>query len=485
MSSLVSKKFQDLNVTVYGTYDKPLFKAKDIGNLLGIKNIRESIKNFNEKQKGVILTDTPGGSQEVIMLTEHGLHELLFISRKPIAKTFRGWVSDIIVEIRKTGEYKINKETKMLATNDYIVDQFDKKSIAYIGIVEENEDYTIAKYGHTSDIKRRTNAHRNTYGGQFNMSFALESKAHYEVEKQIQNHNDLQSRKVKNYKDQEFKELLRLDKNFTMDNLIDAMKLINLNISKNSSLELEKERTKQIEAQEKTKQMEIQLKMMELQSKQQVIPIQQEEPVIINQVQEQPIIQEETVIQIPDVKDFLEIVPKSKIYLLVILQKYPGNEMYLDTGYNNYHGYSDFFKKKVEMEIEETFCKKAIKNNGRIYYDNIRLVGCTSFYSENVYKSFVETHVSIPVKEVRFQKIPPGMFKYKVEYNELIDMFYEFAKNVPAFHEIKYENIRLNSIVYTQLYKADFIEMICKICQVKAPSYTSKNIRYFNGITLA
>jgi hypothetical protein len=137
------------------------------------------------------------------------------------------------------------------------------------------------------------------------------------------------------------------------------------------------------------------------------------------------------------------------------------------------------------MEIEETFCKKAIKNNGRIYYDNIRLVGCTSFYSENVYKSFVETHVSIPVKEVRFQKIPPGMFKYKVEYNELIDMFYEFAKNVPAFHEIKYENVRLNSIVYTQLYKADFIEMICKICQVKAPSYTSKNIRYFNGITLA
>jgi hypothetical protein len=54
-----------------------------------------------------------------------------------------------------------------------------------------------------------------------------------------------------------------------------------------------------------------------------------------------------------------------------------------------YHGYSDFFKKKVEMEIEETFCKKAIKNNGRIYYENLRLVGCTSFYSENVYKSFV------------------------------------------------------------------------------------------------
>jgi hypothetical protein len=51
--NLLVKEFNGLNIEVHGTYDEPLFKAKDIGDLLGMRNIREVIKNFNEKQKGV------------------------------------------------------------------------------------------------------------------------------------------------------------------------------------------------------------------------------------------------------------------------------------------------------------------------------------------------------------------------------------------------------------------------------------------------
>ena len=73
-TSLIVKEFNGLNIQVYGTYEEPLFKAKDIGELLEIKNIRDSIKNFNDKQKGVVLTDTLRGKQEVIFLTEQGLY---------------------------------------------------------------------------------------------------------------------------------------------------------------------------------------------------------------------------------------------------------------------------------------------------------------------------------------------------------------------------------------------------------------------------
>jgi prophage antirepressor-like protein len=48
--NLLIKQFNGLNIQVYGTYDEPLFKAKDIGDLLGMSNIREVIKNFNNKQ---------------------------------------------------------------------------------------------------------------------------------------------------------------------------------------------------------------------------------------------------------------------------------------------------------------------------------------------------------------------------------------------------------------------------------------------------
>ncbi len=33
--------------------DQVMVKAKDIGQLLGIKNIRDTIKNFNKDEKGV------------------------------------------------------------------------------------------------------------------------------------------------------------------------------------------------------------------------------------------------------------------------------------------------------------------------------------------------------------------------------------------------------------------------------------------------
>jgi hypothetical protein len=53
---LLVKEFNGLNIEVHGTYEQPLFKAKDIGDLLDIKNIRDAISNFNNKQKIVVLT---------------------------------------------------------------------------------------------------------------------------------------------------------------------------------------------------------------------------------------------------------------------------------------------------------------------------------------------------------------------------------------------------------------------------------------------
>jgi prophage antirepressor-like protein len=55
---MMTDKFKDIGVKNYGTSEIPLFKANDIANLLGIKNIRETIKDFNEKEKVSSSTDT-------------------------------------------------------------------------------------------------------------------------------------------------------------------------------------------------------------------------------------------------------------------------------------------------------------------------------------------------------------------------------------------------------------------------------------------
>lgn len=111
--NLLIKQFKDLDITIYGTYEEPLFKAKDIGQLLEMSNIREVIKNFNERQRcDVSLTDAIGREQNTTFLTEQGLYKVLMRSRKKIAEQFQDWVCEVVEEIRKKGKYDLEEKLK-------------------------------------------------------------------------------------------------------------------------------------------------------------------------------------------------------------------------------------------------------------------------------------------------------------------------------------------------------------------------------------
>ena len=110
--NLLIKQFNDLNITIYGTYEEPLFKAKDIGDLLGIKDVLSTVKDFDNDEKGLGYYPTPGGIQQMVMLKEQGLYKILMISRKPIAKQFQKWVFNIIKEIRLKGKYDLEEKLK-------------------------------------------------------------------------------------------------------------------------------------------------------------------------------------------------------------------------------------------------------------------------------------------------------------------------------------------------------------------------------------
>ena len=108
-TNLLVQQFNNLNIEIYGTYEEPLFKAKDIGNLLGIEKIRDTISKMDNESK--VLQIAPAGitgtSREQWFLTEDGLYEILFISRKPIAKQFRLW--GVLDKAFITQTYKIKK----------------------------------------------------------------------------------------------------------------------------------------------------------------------------------------------------------------------------------------------------------------------------------------------------------------------------------------------------------------------------------------
>ena len=96
--------------TVYGTPEEPLFRAKDVAEFIEHKNITHLLALVDDDEKGVTEYVTPGGNQEVWMLTEDGLYEVLMQSRKPIAKQFKKGIKAILKEIRTKGGYMVARE---------------------------------------------------------------------------------------------------------------------------------------------------------------------------------------------------------------------------------------------------------------------------------------------------------------------------------------------------------------------------------------
>jgi prophage antirepressor-like protein len=99
---------------------EPWFVAKDVCDILDIKNSRDVVaKTLDDDEKGVDTIYTPGGNQEMSIVSESGLYNLIFQSRKPVARLFRRWVThEVLPAIRKTGRYVTPKKTYTKAEID-------------------------------------------------------------------------------------------------------------------------------------------------------------------------------------------------------------------------------------------------------------------------------------------------------------------------------------------------------------------------------
>lgn len=114
-NSLVKFEFEKTEVRVVTINGMPCFIANDVCKILDIKNSRDAIEKLDDDEKGVALTDTPGGPQEMIAINESGLYTLILRSRKAAARRFRKWVTaEVLPSIRKTGGYSVGPPNNCL-----------------------------------------------------------------------------------------------------------------------------------------------------------------------------------------------------------------------------------------------------------------------------------------------------------------------------------------------------------------------------------
>ena len=91
---------------VRGDDGEPLFVARDVTDALGLD--RTATRRLDEDEKGVRSTHTPGGNQQVLLVTEPGFYKLVLQSRKPEAKAFQRWVThEVLPALRRDGGYMV------------------------------------------------------------------------------------------------------------------------------------------------------------------------------------------------------------------------------------------------------------------------------------------------------------------------------------------------------------------------------------------
>lgn len=92
-----------VSLSVYGTPAEPLFLAKEVAEILDHSQASKMVQMVDEDEKGRKIVPTPGGNQEMWLLTEQGLYEVLMQSRKPVARQFKAGVKALLKALR-TGE---------------------------------------------------------------------------------------------------------------------------------------------------------------------------------------------------------------------------------------------------------------------------------------------------------------------------------------------------------------------------------------------
>lgn len=84
----------------------PWFAATDVARVLGYSSTSAMPRSVDEDEKGVQTLHTPGGEQDMTVLTEAGLYGAILRSTIPTARAFKRWVThEVLPSIRKTGRF--------------------------------------------------------------------------------------------------------------------------------------------------------------------------------------------------------------------------------------------------------------------------------------------------------------------------------------------------------------------------------------------
>lgn len=106
MNTLLPFAYGDQPVRVVSIDGEPWFVLADLCKVLDLTQPNKVALRIADDMKGRNRIPTPGGDQEMTIVSEAGMYEVIIRSDKPEAVAFRRWITaDVLPAIRKTGGY--------------------------------------------------------------------------------------------------------------------------------------------------------------------------------------------------------------------------------------------------------------------------------------------------------------------------------------------------------------------------------------------
>lgn len=125
-------EFEGNKVRTLADDNEAMFVASDIAKILGYGSAKDMTRNLDADEKGTHQVPTPGGTQNMTVLTESGLYhailnrETAYVKEptaKALVKRFQRWVThEVLPAIRKHGAYMTQQTLdKALTSPDFLI----------------------------------------------------------------------------------------------------------------------------------------------------------------------------------------------------------------------------------------------------------------------------------------------------------------------------------------------------------------------------
>ena len=161
MTDIQPFTYEDHTVRVVTINAEPWFVLADLCKVLDLAKPSRVAMRIADDMKGAHLMSTPGGDQEMTIVSEPGMYEVVIRSDKPEAAAFRRWItSEVLPSIRKHGGYLTDEKIEDILTDPDTIIQLatQLKAERSQRLALEQRQRVLTPKAHAFDLWLSTNA---------------------------------------------------------------------------------------------------------------------------------------------------------------------------------------------------------------------------------------------------------------------------------------------------------------------------------------